>query len=95
MSYQPSEIADLILLLALGPMIIIGLRRVLPSVPRATYWALAAMLGGYIFTIAEGFVLADLFNMLEHICYAIAGVAFLVTALNLARMLGVPKAGEQ
>jgi hypothetical protein len=95
MSYQPSEIADLILLIALGPVIVVSLRRVLPYIPRTAFWALGAMLCGYVFTIAEGFALPDLFNMIEHIAYAVAGIAFLLMALQFARVLSAGSRGQR
>jgi hypothetical protein len=89
-TYQPSEIADLILLLALGPVILTAMTRIMPSVPRASYFAFGAMLGAYIFTIAEGFALPDVFNMLEHLCYAAAGISFVMLVLQFGRMVRAP-----
>lgn len=86
-TYQPSEIADLVLLLALGPIIILSVRRILPEFPKAAYVALGAMLGAYVFTIAEGFVQRDLFDVLEHVSYAVAGVAFVVTVIQFNRIV--------
>jgi hypothetical protein len=93
-TYQPSEIASLVLLLALGPVIMAALPRLLPKVPRSGYVAFFAMLGAYIFTIAEGFVFPDAFNMLEHVCYAVAGVAFVAFLLEFGRMFR-PSSGDQ
>lgn len=90
MNYQPSEVADLILMLALGPIIIIAIRRVMPRFPVSGAVAFAAMLGGYVFTIAEGFWLPDAFNLAEHLCYAIAGIAFVVMLIRLKGMLAGP-----
>lgn len=87
MNYQPSEVTDLVLMLALGPVIIILLRRALDTVPAGAYVAIGAMFGAYIFTVAEGFFLPDLFNLIEHVCYAVAGVAFVVTLRQLSRMM--------
>lgn len=83
MTYQPNEIADLILMLALGPVIVVAVRRIMPNFPKSGAVALGAMLGGYIFTIAEGFALPDLFNVIEHACYAIAGWAFVVMLIQM------------
>jgi hypothetical protein len=85
-TYQPAEIADLILLLALGPVILVSLRRILPTVPSAAYVAFGAMLWSYVFTIAEGFAFPDLFNMFEHIGYAVAGIAFAVLVVQFGRI---------
>jgi len=89
-NYQPSELADLILFMALGPVIVVALRRTLSPVPSACYVALAAMLGAYVFTFAEGFVLPDLLNLLEHVCYAVAGVAFAVLLFQFRRLNPTP-----
>ena len=86
MTYQPAEIADLILLLALGPVILASLRSILPSVPKSAYVAFGSMLWAYVFTIAEGFALPDLFNMLEHLGYAAAGLAFVALVLQFRRI---------
>lgn len=86
MSYQPSEVADLILLIALGPVVIVLVRRILPTFPTAAYVAFGAMLWSYSFTIAEGFASPDLFNVLEHLGYAVAGVAFAVALAQFRRI---------
>ncbi len=89
MTYQPAEIADLILLLALGPVIIASLRSILPSVPKSAYVAFGSMLWAYVFTIAEGFALPDLFNMFEHLGYAVAGLAFVALVVQFRRITAV------
>ena len=86
MTYQPSEVADLVLMLAFGPVIVVSLRRGLKVVPVSCYVALGAMLGAYFFTVAEGFVLPDLFNLLEHVCYAVAGIAFVGVVIQFGRI---------
>jgi len=83
-TYQPSEIADLILLIALGPVIVVALRRISLDVPWAGFVAFGAMLWSYVFTIAEGFVLPDLFNLFEHLGYAVAGLAFAIMLAQFA-----------
>jgi mannose/fructose/N-acetylgalactosamine-specific phosphotransferase system component IIC len=85
MNYQPSEIVNLILLLALTP-IILGTARMFTARWISTiYWAYGFMLAAYITTILEGFVLPDLFNTVEHICYGAAGVAFAVLVVQVSR----------
>jgi hypothetical protein len=85
-SYQPSEIATLILFLAFGPVIIVALRRTLHPVPSSCYIALGAMFGAYVFTVAEGFIFPELLNLLEHACYAVAGVTFALMLLEFRRV---------
>lgn len=88
MSYQPSEIADLVLLVALGPVVILLVHRFLPRFPSAGYVAYGAMLCSYVFTIAEAFFYPELLNMFEHLGYAVAGIAFAVVAAQVRRIVG-------
>lgn len=88
MSYQPSEIADLIVLLALWPLIFGSLRAATRRFPASAYVALGAMVWSYVFTIAEGFVLPDLCNMLEHVGYSVAGISFVVVLVQLKKFVG-------
>jgi len=81
MTYQPSEIADLILLIALAPVILGTVRRVSVRWRAAAYVAYAFMAAAYVFTILEGFVYPDLFNLLEHWSLFGAGVSFVVLAI--------------
>jgi hypothetical protein len=78
-------------MLALGPIVLLSVRRILPTMPKASYFALGAMLSAYIFTIAEGFWLPDVFNTLEHISYAIAGVSFAVTVVQFNKIVMPPE----
>lgn len=91
-NYQPSEVANLILFLAFGPVIVVALRRTMKVVPSMCYVALAAMLGAYVFTVAEGFIWPIALNLLEHTCYAIAGVAFALMLRQFRRI--APPAGS-
>lgn len=86
MNHQPSEVANLILFLAFGPVIIVALRRTMKVVPSMCYVALGAMLGAYVFTVAEGFIWPVALNLLEHVCYAVAGVAFALMLRQFRRV---------
>jgi len=71
--YQESEIVQLILVAFLTPMLWIGVRTVHIFGRKrfiAAYWV---MVCGYLFTVAEGYVAADLMNTLEHLSYAVSG----------------------
>jgi len=41
------------------------------------------MLGGYASTVIESFIAHDLFNHLEHLLYAVAGVCFAVLSVTV------------
>jgi len=51
----------------------------------AGYGCIAA---GFLFTVLEGFFWHDLFNLLEHLSYAVAGVATLIGAYHLCHDSG-------
>jgi hypothetical protein len=87
MPFEPSEIVNLVLLITLAPLVLMAVRRVLPVTPKSVYVAVAAMSGAYVFTILEGFAFTDLFNLVEHSCLAVAGVAFLVCVVQVRRVL--------
>jgi hypothetical protein len=71
---QPSEVVDLVVALFLAPIIISGLRG-LSSPARGLIVAfVCCLLVALTATIAEGFVLYDVFNTLEHAMYAAAGL---------------------
>jgi hypothetical protein len=84
-SYQLSEIVNLVLLLGLSPIIIGAARRFRSPVATAVYVALGFMLGAYVTTILEGFLLYDLFNTLEHLCYMFAGITFVALVVMASR----------
>ena len=80
---QESEGITLILGLIAAP-IALRLHRA-GALPGAAFTGLGFLLGAYVFTIVEGFVLPDLFNALEHLCLAASGIAFAVSTVRLAR----------
>jgi hypothetical protein len=85
---QPSELI-IAFLASFLVLTAIFLRKHLPRSPRI-YIPICFMLGAYVFTIVEGFF-ADgsfwnnFFNSLEHLCYALSGIAFMVGCWILAR----------
>jgi hypothetical protein len=87
MPIEPSEIVNLVLLVTLAPMVLVAVRRVLPSTPKAIIVATVAMSCAYVLTILEGFVLTDLLNLLEHASLAVAGLAFLASIVSVRRLL--------
>lgn len=90
MEFQASEIADLIMMLVLGPTILIISRRIVPSLFRVVALCIGLMATGYIATIIEGFFLPEFFNLVEHASLALAGIAFVWLVLLVGRRLAEP-----
>lgn len=82
--YQESEIVDLILVAFLTPMLWFGMRSLRIAGKKRFVAAYAAMVCAYVFTVAEGYIAADLMNLLEHISYAMSGI-LLALAINAFR----------
>lgn len=95
MLVQPSEIADLVMMMVLGPIIIVVVRRVIPALLLPAAIALGLMATGYVATVAEGFILPDFFNLVEHASYAFAGFVFVWLLLSCRRLLGLQRAGSR
>lgn len=90
--YSQSEVVNLILGIAMVP-ILLSSRSAAPS--RHTGYLVAAysfMLVSYVSTVAEGYVLPDVFNAFEHGALAAAGILFalymIVRRRELADVLG-------
>ncbi|MDY0339924.1 MAG: hypothetical protein RBS17_01760 [Coriobacteriia bacterium] len=82
---QQSEIITLVLSVAFIPVAIWTYRGIsLPHKPLLA-WALGAMFGGYAATVIEGFIAPILFNYVEHLAYAIAGVCFATLGVAVLR----------
>ena len=88
MTFQESEIVSLIVAVAFVVSLAF-LRNVirLPRIP-LIYAAIFSLMGGHLFTVAEDVIWPDLFNILEHVCYALSGVLFAVGCWQLARHSG-------
>lgn len=82
--FQQSEVVSLLLAAALTPVMYSGVRHVEFAGKRALMLALGALLGAYLFTVLETFVLPDAFNVAEHASLAVAGLAFAVSVVELA-----------
>lgn len=95
MTVQPSEMADLVMMVVLGPIILIAVRRALPASIVPASIALALMATGYVATVLEGFLLPEFFNLVEHASYTFAGIMFVWLLLFLRGLLGHGKAGRQ
>lgn len=71
---QPNEVIGLMVALFLTPIIISSTRAFKPKVRLFIALFLACLLVALSATIAEGFVAYELFNTIEHVMYAAAGV---------------------
>lgn len=91
MTFQPSEIADFLMMLVLGPVTLVVARRIAPVTVGPVALCLGLMFTGYSATIIEGVVLPDFFNLVEHGAYAAGGLAFIWL---LTRIGGVLHVGE-
>jgi len=88
---QPSEVVALVFsLIAVGAFWFILRHRRGPRLHMMVVGALC-MIVGYVCTVLEGFVWEDAFNTIEHVCYALSGVAFAVGSLRLTRAGASPE----
>lgn len=72
--YQANEVVRLLLIVFLTPMVVGGMRSVTVAGKRWFVCAYIAMICGYVFTVAEGYMATVTFNLLEHIAYAVSGL---------------------
>ena len=86
---QASEVVDLVIAVVLFPIIATAVASFSARSRAFLLVTYAAIVCGYVFTIAEGFFLADAMNLLEHASYAVAGVLALVAVLDYQRHRGV------
>lgn len=82
---QASEVVDLVIAVVLFPIIATAIASFSARSRAFLLVIYAAMVCGYVFTIAEGFFLADVMNLLEHASYAVAGVLALVAVVDYER----------
>ena len=92
---QPSEVANLLMMMVLGPIILIAVRRAIPALLPPAAIALGLMAIGYVSTILEGFFLADFFNLMEHASYGFAGFVFVWLIVSCRRLLDLHRAGSR
>jgi phosphoglycerol transferase MdoB-like AlkP superfamily enzyme len=81
--YQESEIVDLLMVVFLTPIMYAAFRNLVLPGKRWFVFGYVAMLAGYVFTVVEGYYAPDVFNLLEHCSYALAGIGFAGGAWNL------------
>ena len=83
--FQESEVFNLLLgVVTLAIVFYEAGRRQIPG-SRMFLWAFVFICAARFFTVVEGFGFGDLLNILEHISYAFAGIAFAVGTISLTR----------
>ena len=74
--FHVNEVINLILALISILMIVFIFKKMgLPRL-RLLYIGFIFILCGYLFTVIEGVIWLEFFNLLEHLCYAAAGILF-------------------
>lgn len=81
--YQESEIVVLLMAVFLTPLIYVVFRTVRLPGKRWFVFAYGAMMVAYVCTVIEGYLAPDVFNMLEHLGYAISGAGFVGGAWSM------------
>ncbi len=85
--FQESEIINLVVgLIAVLMFWYIFNKRELPKL-RFIYVGFFFVLCGYLFTVIEGVFWNQFFNLLEHLCYTLSGISFLVGCRAIVRHL--------
>ncbi|ANA39701.1 MULTISPECIES: hypothetical protein [Geobacter] len=92
--FQESELFNLVLgVISLIFFAGFGTRRL--SIPRSLLVAYGCLLLSYLFTVVEGFIAPDAFNLLEHLAGAAAGVMFAYGCLHISRRSNGNAAGDR
>jgi len=83
--FQESEIINIILALISILMFAFVFKKMgLPRL-RLLYIGFIFMLCGYLFTVIEGVIWLEFFNLLEHLCYALSSISFAAGCLSIIR----------
>lgn len=91
--FQESELFNLAFaLLSIGFLSAFRLFRL--QIPRFMAAGFGGLVAAYLFTVLEGVYLKELFNFMEHLSYALAGICFCIGCLKLARGQGDSPAEE-
>ena len=94
MGFQPSEIADFLMMLVLGPITLVVARRTAPVTVGPVAVCLGLMFSGYTATILEGMFLPVFLNRVEHGAYAAAGLAFIWLLTRIGGVLRTSETGR-
>jgi hypothetical protein len=92
---QPSEVVGLAVALLLLPIIFTSSRTAWAPLRTLILASMLSIVAGNVFTIVEGFIWFDVFNVLEHASYAVAGIFALAALLTLRRLDPAPQGGAK
>lgn len=84
--FQENEIVNLLLVFASVPVLFFLSRKVRIPAGGLLYLSFGLVLVAYVFTVAEGVLWHDGFNVLEHLSEALAGLGFLAYAWRLSHL---------
>jgi hypothetical protein len=85
---QVSEVVNLVLAIFLVPLIVADVRQADAPSRGAFALGFSVMLLAYAVTIAEGFFLPDVLDVVEHALYATSGICFLAGLLRVVSRQG-------
>lgn len=86
--FYPNELASLIFGIIAAAVVFLFFRK--ERLPRfgSLYAAFLMILAANFFTVIEGALWGEFFNILEHLCYAAAGLLFVVFCWSVGRLPG-------
>lgn len=83
--YQESEIVDLLMVVFLTPIMVANVRAIHIPGKRWFVGGYLVVALGYVFTVVEGFIAPEAFNIAEHVSHTVMGALFFLGALSLFR----------
>ncbi|MEE9524899.1 MAG: hypothetical protein V3V59_09155 [Thermodesulfovibrionales bacterium] len=83
--FQESEVITLVVALVGAFLLIFVFTK--RKVPELSYFYIGffSIVAASFFTVIEGVLWNDFFNLLEHLCYAIAGISFMAGCIILLK----------
>lgn len=91
--FNADEVINLVLALIAVLIIIFVFGRMQIRKAAGLFFGFVFIASGYFFTVIEGALWGDFFNVVEHACYALAGLSYAAGCWKLSR--GSGEAGER
>jgi hypothetical protein len=88
--YQESEIVDLLMVVFLTPIMVANVRAIHIPGKRWFVGGYLIVALGHVFTVLEGFIAPEAFNVAEHVSHAVMGALFFSGALSMFRSARAP-----